>query len=120
MLNVFLGILLTLTCMFLIILVLLQRGRGGGLTGALGGTSQSAFGAKAGDTFTWVTVGATGFWILLCMTIILTVNRQKDISEGRDDKATIGGDDDTLSKDTSGPDSDTTDWDTTDWDTTDA
>jgi preprotein translocase subunit SecG len=95
MLNVFLGLLLILTCVFLIILVLLQRGRGGGLTGALGGTSQSAFGAKAGDTFTWITVGATGFWILLCMIIILTVNKRQNFGEGRDDSASMGGDDDT-------------------------
>ena len=41
---------------FLILLVLVQRGRGGGLAGALGGSGgSSAFGAKAGDTFTIIT-----------------------------------------------------------------
>lgn len=92
MLSTFLGLLLSLTCLFLIVLVLLQRGRGGGLTGALGGSSQSAFGAKAGDTFTWITVGAASFWILLCMVIILTVNQKKDFGEGTTSDGTLSGD----------------------------
>jgi preprotein translocase subunit SecG len=65
------GILIFLTSLFLILLVLVQRGRGGGLTGALGGMGgQSAFGAKAGDTFTRVTMVTATFWILLCMAAI--------------------------------------------------
>ncbi len=70
-----LGILLFLTSLFLILLVLVQRGRGGGLTGALGGAGgQSAFGTKAGDVFTRVTVVVACFWILLCMLSIITLN----------------------------------------------
>ncbi|NIL97112.1 MAG: preprotein translocase subunit SecG, partial [Planctomycetales bacterium] len=58
-----------------ILLVLVQRGRGGGLTGALGGMGgQSAFGTKAGDMFTRITVGAAIFWILLCMVTIALFN----------------------------------------------
>ena len=65
------GILLALTALFLILLVLVQRGRGGGLAGALGGAGgQSAFGTKAGDTFTKVTIVTAAFWILLCMASI--------------------------------------------------
>ncbi|MCH2596774.1 MAG: preprotein translocase subunit SecG [Pirellulales bacterium] len=53
---------------FLILLVLVQRGRGGGLAGALGGMGgSSAFGAKAGDVFTKITIGAATFWILICI-----------------------------------------------------
>jgi len=56
------------TAIFLILLVLVQRGRGGGLAGALGGMGgSSAFGAKAGDVFTKITIGAATFWILLCI-----------------------------------------------------
>ncbi|MEM8680374.1 MAG: preprotein translocase subunit SecG [Planctomycetota bacterium] len=52
----------------MILLVLIQRGRGGGLSGAFGGMGgQSAFGAKAGDTFTHITISAAGFWIVLCL-----------------------------------------------------
>lgn len=62
------GILLTLTALFLIMLVLVQRGRGGGLAGAFGGMGgQSAFGTKAGDTFTKITIGVSIFWLLLCI-----------------------------------------------------
>jgi preprotein translocase subunit SecG len=63
-----LGLLLTLMAIFLILLVLVQRGRGGGLAGALGGMGgSSAFGAKAGDVFTKITIIAAGIWILLCI-----------------------------------------------------
>ena len=50
---------------FMILLVLLQRGRGGGLVGALGGQGgQSAFGTRAGDMFTWVTSGVAVLWVI--------------------------------------------------------
>lgn len=65
------GIALFFLSLFLILLVLVQRGRGGGLTGALGGMGgQSAFGAKAGDTFTRVTMVTATLWILMCMAAI--------------------------------------------------
>lgn len=51
---------------FMIVLILLQRGRGGGLAGAFGGMgSQSAFGTKAGDTFTRITVVVAILWVIL-------------------------------------------------------
>ena len=66
-LNVLLPIQLFLTSLFLILLVLIQRGRGGGLAGAFGGLGgQSAFGTKAGDLFTRITIVVATFWILLC------------------------------------------------------
>ena len=76
MLQFLLGFLLVVTSIFLILLVLVQRGRGGGLAGALGGMGgQSAFGAKAGDTFTKITIWAATFWILLCMASVVLLNR---------------------------------------------
>jgi preprotein translocase subunit SecG len=51
-----LAFMLVMVCMLLILVVLLQKGRGEGLAGAFGGSSGSAFGAKTGDVFTWVTV----------------------------------------------------------------
>jgi preprotein translocase subunit SecG len=66
-----LGALMFATALFLILLVLVQRGRGGGLTGALGGMGgQSAFGTKAGDIFTRITIVTAGVWILTCMLAI--------------------------------------------------
>ncbi len=65
------GALMFFGSLFLILLVLVQRGRGGGLSGAFGGMGgQSAFGAKAGDTFTKITVITATIWILLCMAAV--------------------------------------------------
>ena len=62
------AIILTALAVFLILLVLVQRGRGGGLTGALGGVGgSSAFGAKAGDVFTKITIVAASIWIVVCL-----------------------------------------------------
>ena len=52
----------------LVIVILLQRGRGVGLAGAFGGTGgHTAFGAKTGDVFTWVTVALTGIFLFLAV-----------------------------------------------------
>ena len=57
-------IVLLLLGLFLMIIVLLQRGRGGGLAGAFGGMGgQSAFGTKAGDVFTKITIVVALFWV---------------------------------------------------------
>jgi preprotein translocase subunit SecG len=61
-------IVLSLLAIFLILLILVQRGRGGGLAGALGGMGgSSAFGAKAGDVFTRITIYVATFWIAICL-----------------------------------------------------
>ena len=61
------GSLLFILSFFIIGIILLQRGRGGGLTGALGGAGgQSAFGVKAGDIFTRITAVAVLLWIFTC------------------------------------------------------
>ena len=62
---------LLLTAIFLIVLVLIQRGKGGGLAGAFGGMGgQSAFGTKAGDLFTRITMVVAGIWIVLCIVAV--------------------------------------------------
>jgi preprotein translocase subunit SecG len=61
-----LNLLVLLTGCVLIFLVLIQRGKGGGLAGAFGGVGgSSAFGSRAGDIFTRVTIIVAAFWILL-------------------------------------------------------
>ncbi|HUY88518.1 MAG TPA: preprotein translocase subunit SecG [Pirellulales bacterium] len=68
-----------LVALFLIVLILLQRGRGGGLAGALGGMGgQSAFGTKAGDMFTRITSGLALFWILLCVVAVKYQSQAED------------------------------------------
>ncbi len=57
---------IVVVCTLLIIIILLQKGRGGGLTAAFGGGgSGSAFGAKTGDVFTWITVTFAALYLIL-------------------------------------------------------
>lgn len=61
---------LSLGSVFIILLVLIQRGRGGGLAGALGGMGgYSAFGTRAGDIFTRITIVAAALWLLAAMAL---------------------------------------------------
>lgn len=77
---------------FLTLLILVQRGRGGGLTGALGGMGgQSAFGAKAGDLFTKITVVVAMIWILLSMGAIRALHVDK-LSNNRTQKKAVADD----------------------------
>ncbi len=65
-----LGVAFCIVCVFLIIIILLQRGRGGGLSGAFGGAGgQTPFGAKTGDVFTWITVVMTAVFLLLTVML---------------------------------------------------
>jgi preprotein translocase subunit SecG len=80
--------LIVLTSLFLIFLVLIQRGKGGGLAGAFGGVGgSSAFGTKAGDTFTRVTVITASVWILMAMLLVVLTSRKTD-SAWRTDAST--------------------------------
>ncbi len=66
------------TALFLIVLVLVQRGKGGGLSGAFGGMGgQSAFGTKAGDAFTKITIITATLWILLCVVSVRLLSTDK-------------------------------------------
>ena len=84
--------LLSAMAIFLILLVLVQRGRGGGLAGALGGMGgSSAFGAKAGDVFTRVTVVAAAIWIVLCIIAAnVTPSSESRINTGTAAPASTG------------------------------
>ncbi len=79
--------LLVLVAIILIVLILVQKGRGGGLAGALGGMGgQSAFGAKAGDLFTRITIVVATIWILLSVVTFSYCSRM-----GRDLEAPPSG-----------------------------
>jgi preprotein translocase subunit SecG len=76
-----LNILLVISSLFLICLVLIQRGKGGGLAGAFGGPGgSSAFGTKAGDVFTRVTIITAGIWFALAMFSVLLINNRGESS----------------------------------------
>ncbi|MFQ5411948.1 MAG: preprotein translocase subunit SecG [Phycisphaerae bacterium] len=64
--GVFLSIAIVIIALLLIGLILLQKNRGAGLSGAFGGVGgHSAFGTKTGDFLTWVTVGLVTVFLLL-------------------------------------------------------
>jgi preprotein translocase subunit SecG len=91
----FFGITIFITSMFLIMLVLVQRGRGGGLAGALGGPGgQSAFGTKAGDLFTRITIGVATVWIFLCAAAVVSLKAKKfttDVTRTETSSGSMGG-----------------------------
>lgn len=66
--EVVISVMVTGLALLLIGLVLLQKNRGSGLSGAFGGVGgHSAFGTKTGDFLTWVTVGVTAAFLLMCV-----------------------------------------------------
>src|SRR5262245_22124947 len=77
--SVFFAVLMSVLAIFLILLVLVQRGRGGGLAGALGGMGgSSAFGAKAGDMFTRITIVTAAIWIAVCIAAVYWAGHRGD------------------------------------------
>ena len=91
--SYFLMTLLMFAGLFLIGLIVLQRGRGGGLAGAFGGMGgQSAFGTKAGDVFTRITIGVAAAWILLCAgSVVALHNSTGQLITGLPDKPKLAG-----------------------------
>jgi len=76
-------VLLVITALFLILVILVQKGKGGGLAGAFGGMGgQSAFGAKAGDLFTRITIGVAAFWIILCLCSVAFLKTESRLTGG--------------------------------------
>src|SRR6187549_1868712 len=74
--HYFFIITLSILSIFMVLVILVQRGRGGGLTGALGGMGgQSAFGTKAGDLFTRITIIVAAIWVLLSMASLKVLNQ---------------------------------------------
>ena len=54
----------------LVLIILIQKGRGGGLTGALGGGMASGIlGSKTGDFLTWVTIVLVGLFLTLAVVM---------------------------------------------------
>jgi preprotein translocase subunit SecG len=82
MLNFFFYLTLTLfiiVCTFLMLVILIQKGRGGGLASAFGGAGgNTAFGSKTGDVLTWATSIIFGIFIALAVVLNLLAIRTNE------------------------------------------
>lgn len=76
--SFFLTALIIVVSLLLVLVVLVQRGRGGGLSGAfgMGGGSQSAFGTKTGDVFTTITVVLFAVFMIIAIWLNLRVKNE--------------------------------------------
>ena len=80
-----LSIAFVFVCVLLVLLILIQRPKGGGLAGAFGGagggSDQAMFGAKAGDALTWITVGLFVCFLVLAMGLTWTTRPGDDVAD---------------------------------------
>jgi len=64
------GVLFVLCCVALILIVLIQKGRGGGLSAAFGGAMAGGIlGSKTGDFLTWVTIVLVSVFLILAIVM---------------------------------------------------
>ena len=65
-----LAVLFVISCIILILIILVQKGKGGGLSSAFGGGMASGIlGSKTGDFLTWVTIVFVG--VMLTLAVVL-------------------------------------------------
>jgi preprotein translocase subunit SecG len=65
-----LAVLFILCSVILVLVILIQKGKGGGLTAALGGGMASGIlGSKTGDFLTWVTIVLVGVFLSLAVVL---------------------------------------------------
>jgi len=64
------GVLFVVCCVALILIILIQKGRGGGLSAAFGGgMAGGILGSKTGDFLTWVTIVLVGMFLTLAVVM---------------------------------------------------
>ena len=85
--SIALTVVTILLSFILMFVVLVQRGKGGGLAGAFGGVGGSSpFGSRAGDAFTKFTLYLAAVWVLVIMIGVVVAN--KDARRARDEGVT--------------------------------
>ena len=74
-------------CVALILIILIQKGRGGGLSGAFGGAMAGGIlGSKTGDFLTWVTIALVA--IYLGVAVVMAKFYKPDVGEFGEDAQT--------------------------------
>lgn len=74
--SVALNIIVILLSLLMMFLILIQRGKGGGLAGAFGGVGGSSpFGSRAGDAFMKVTLWFALIWVIVIMIHVKVAQR---------------------------------------------
>ncbi len=71
--------LFVLTCVFMMLVILIQKPKGGGLSGAFGGaggSAQAAFGAKTGDLLTMITIGCFVAFLGLAIGLVYAIRAE--------------------------------------------
>ncbi|MFC1793293.1 preprotein translocase subunit SecG [Planctomycetota bacterium] len=64
------AVLFVICCVSLVLMILIQKGRGGGLSGAFGGAmAGGVLGSKTGDFLTWVTIVLVGVFLTLAVVM---------------------------------------------------
>ncbi len=76
MTNLILGIHITAS-LLLILIVLMQSAKGGGLGGAFGGVTETAFGSRAGTFLTRLTTTFAILFMVTCLTLAVLSSRKK-------------------------------------------
>jgi len=64
------AVLFVICCVSLVLIILIQKGRGGGLSSAFGGAMAGGIlGSKTGDFLTWVTIVLVGVFLTLAVVM---------------------------------------------------
>jgi preprotein translocase subunit SecG len=75
--------------LFLMLIVLIQKGKGGGLSGAFGGSGGSSpFGSKSGTMFTRLTIIVAGIWALFIVFSVWNAQANNKAADTESDKFT--------------------------------
>lgn len=88
MLVTFLNVVHVIACLFLILVVLLQQGRGGGLSGLGGGSAQVFGGRGAGNFMTRLTAICAAVFMLTSLSLAyLSSAGDRDLGDGSAEEA---------------------------------
>jgi len=79
------AVIFALCCLSLVLIVLIQKGKGGGLSGALGGGAMSSLlGSQSKGPLTWITI------VIVCVFLLLAIVMAKFYKPSVSDYGSLG------------------------------